>query len=144
MPTKYLDFADVFLRKSVNVFPKQTGANEYAIKLEKGKQPPYGPIYSLEPVELEILKTYIETNLTNGFIRILKSSAGAPILFVRKANGSLCLCVDYQELNNFTIKNWYPLLLIGESLDWLGWAKQFTQLDLISAYHLIRIKEGNE
>ena len=84
------------------------------------------------------------TSLSNGFIWALKSSAGAPILFVRKLNDSLCLCVDYQEFNNLTIKNWYPLLLIGEFLDWLGWAKQFTQFDFMSAYHQMRIKEGDE
>ena len=68
MPTEYLDFADVFLEKSANVLPKRTGVNEHAIKLEEGKQPPYGPIYSLGPVELETLKTYIEINLLNSFI----------------------------------------------------------------------------
>ena len=109
MPTEYSDFADVFLEKSANVFPEWTGANEHAIKLEEGKQPPYMPIYSLGPVELKTLKTYIETNLLNGFIRASKSPAGVPILFVRKPDGSLRLCVDYRRLNNFTIKNWYLL-----------------------------------
>ena len=117
VPVEYSDFADVFLQKSANVLPERTGANKHAIELKKGNQPPYGPIYSLGPVELETLKIYIETNLANGFIRASKSPAGAPILFVRKPNGSLCLCVNYQGLNNFTIKNWYPLPLIGESLD---------------------------
>ena len=135
MPTKYLDFADIFLEKSANVLSEQTGANEHAIELEKGKQPPYVPIYSLGPVELKTLKTYIETNLTNGFIRTLKSLRGAPILFVHKPDGSLCLCVNYQELNNLMIKNQYPLPLIGESLNRLSQAKQFTQLDLTSVYH---------
>ena len=105
VPVEYSDFADVFSEKSANVLPERTGANEHAIELEEGKQPPYGPIYSLGPVELETLKTYIETNLANGFIRALKSPAGAPILFVRKSNGSLCLCVNYRGLNNLTIKN---------------------------------------
>ena len=123
VPIEYLDFAYVFLEKSANVLPERTGANEHAIELEKGKQPPYEPIYSLGPVELKTFKTHIETNLANGFIRVSKSSAGAPILFVRKPNGSFCLCVDYQGLNNLTIKNWYPLLLIGKSLDRLGRAK---------------------
>ena len=118
--------------------------NEHAIKLEEDKQPPFGPIYSLGPVELETLKTYIETNLANGFIRPSKSPAGAPILFDRKPDGSLRLCVDYRGLNNLTIKNRYPLPLIGESLDRLGRAKQFTQLDLTNAYHQIRICESNE
>ena len=126
VPTKYLDFADVFLEKSANVLPEQTGANEHVIKPEEGKQTPYGPIYSLGPVELETLKTYIKTNLSNGFIQTSKSPADAPILFVRKPNGNFCLYVDYQGLNNLTIKNWYPLSLIGESLDRLRQAKQLT------------------
>ena len=126
VPTKYSDFANIFLEKSANVFPERTGANEHAIELEESKQPLYGPIYSPRPVKLETLKTYIETNLSNGFIQALKLPAGALILFVHKPDGSFCFCVDYRELNNLTIKNWYPLLLIGESLDWLSQAKQFT------------------
>lgn len=144
VPAEYSDFADVFSKKSAAVLPERTDLNEHAIELREGKQPPYGPIYSLGPVELETLKTYIETNLANGFIRPSKSPAGAPILFVRKPDGSLRLCVDYRGLNNLTIKIRYPLLLIGESLDRLGRAKRFTQLDLTDAYHQMRIKEGDE
>ncbi len=118
--------------------------NDHAIKLEEGKQLPYGPIYSPGSVELETLKTYIESNLNNGFIRPFMSPAGAPILFDRKPDGSLRLCVDYPGLNNLTIENRYPLLLIGESLDRLGRDKRFTQLDLTSAYHRMRIREGDE
>ena len=63
-----LDFANVFLEESANIFPEQTGANQHAIDLEKGKQISYRPIYSLQPVEHKTLKTYIKTNLANGFI----------------------------------------------------------------------------
>lgn len=115
--------------------PEHTGMNDHAIGLEEGKQPPYGPIYSLGPAELETLKTYIETDLKTGFIRPSRSPAGAPILFDRKPDGSLCLCVDYRGLNNLTIKNRYPLPPIGETLDRLGRAKRFTHLDLTRAYH---------
>ncbi len=100
--------------------PENTGINEHVIELVEGKQPPYGPIYSLSSVELETLKTYIETHLKTGFIQPSKSPAGAPIFFNKKPDGSLRLCVDYQGLNNLTIKNRYSLPLIGESLDWLG------------------------
>ena len=144
VPTGYSDFADVFSEKLANVLPERTGANEHAIKLEEGKQPSYGPIYSLGPVELEALKTYIKTNLANSFIRTSKLLASAPILFIYKPNGSRCLYVNYQELNNLTLKNWYPLPLIGKSLDWFSWAKQFKQLNKISAYYWRRIKEGDE
>ena len=123
VPIEYLDFANVFLEKLANILPEQTGANEHAIKLKEGKEPPYGPIYSLGPVELKILKTYIKTNLANDFIRAWKSPASALILFVHKSNSSFCLCVNYRGLNNLTIKNWYLLPLIGKFLDRLGRAK---------------------
>ena len=144
VPAEYSDYSNVFSAEHAAELPENTGMNEHAIKLEEGKQPPFGPIYSLGPIELETLKTYIEINLANGFIRPSKSSAGAPILFDRKPDGSLRLCVDYRGLNNLTIKNRYPLPLIGESLDRLGRAKQFTQLDLTNAYHRMRIRESNE
>ena len=147
-PTKilaeYSDFADVFSPDLASKLPEHTGINDHAIELVDGQQPPYGPIYSLGPVELETLKAYIETNLANGFIRPSKSPAGAPILFDQKSDGSLRLCVDYRGLNNLKIRNRYPLPLIGESLDRLGRAKRFTQLDLTSAYHRMRIREGDE
>ena len=105
MPTEYSDFADVFSEKLANVLLERTGANDHAIELEKGKQSPYGLIYSLDPVELKTLKAYLKTKLANGFIWILKLPANAPILFVRKPDNSLHLCVDYQRLNNLMIKN---------------------------------------
>ncbi len=103
--------------------PQNTSMNKHAIELIEGKQLPYGPIYTLSPMELETLKAYIETHLKTGFIQPSKSPARDPILFDKKPDGSLCLCVDYRGLNNFTIKNWYPFPLIGEALDCLGRAK---------------------
>ena len=118
--------------------------NKHAIKLEEGKQPLFGPIYSLDLVELEILKTYIKTNLANSFIRPSKSFAGAPILFDRKPDGSFHLYIDYRGLNNITIMNRYPLPSIGKFLKRLGRAKRFTQLDLTNGYHQMRIRESDE
>ena len=142
---KYLDFADIFSLDLASELPKHRRINDHAIKLVDGcQQPSYGSIYSLGLVKLEILKAYIETNLANKFIKPSKSPIGVPILFDRKSDGSLRLCVDYQGLNNLTIKNRYLLPLIGESLDRLERARQFIQLKLTSAYHQIRIREGNE
>ena len=95
VPAEYSNYSNVFLAENVAELSENTGINEHAIELEKGKQPPFGPIYSLSPGDLETLKTYIETNLANGFIRPSKSSAEAPILFDRKPDGSLCLCINY-------------------------------------------------
>ena len=126
-PTKvlseYADYADVFSSNLAMELPKNTGINEYAIELQDGRQPSYGPIYSLGLVELETLKTYIKTYLKTGFIQPSKSPAGAPILFNKKSDKSLRLYVDYRKLNNLTIKNRYLLPLIGEALDWLDRAK---------------------
>ena len=143
IPSKYADYTDVFSPDSVAELPEHTGINDHPINLIDDKQLLYSPIYSLGPVELEMLKTYIETNLANSFIKPSKSPAGAPILFICKKNGSLWLYVDYRGFYNLTIKNWYPLPLIGESLDCLGCAKRFTQLDLTNAYHQMQIREGD-
>ena len=142
--TKYSAFADVLSLDLVSKLFKHTGINDHAIKLVNGQQPFYSPICSLEPIELETLKAYIEINLANGFIRLSKFPAGAPILFDRKSDSFLWLCVHYQGLNNFTIKNWYLLPQIGELLDRLRRAKQFTQLDLTNVYYRIRICKGDK
>ena len=124
--------------------PEHTGINDHAKELVDDHQPLYSPIYSLGPVELETVKIYIEINLANRFIRPFKSLVGALILFKRKSDGSLWLCVDYQGLNKLTIKNRYPLPLIRELLDRLGRAKRFTQLDFMSVYHRMRIRKGDK
>ena len=95
IPDEYLDFANVFSEDKALVLSERTELNEYAIDLEDGKQPPYGPIYSLGSVELNTLNTYIETHLNTGFIRPSKSSTDSPILFNKKPDGSFYLCVDY-------------------------------------------------
>ncbi len=144
VPSEYANFADAFSLKLAVKLPEHIGINDHAIKLVDDWQPPYGPIYSLKPMELEILKAYIENNLASDFIMPSKSPSGTPIFFDKKPDGSLRLCIDYQGLNNLTIKNQYPLPLVRESLDRLGWARRFTQLDLINAYYQMRIREGDE
>ena len=135
IPAKYSDFSNVFSSHSAIELLEHTGINDHPINLLDKKQPPYGPIYSLGPVELEMLKTCIEANLASGFIKLFKSPTGTPILFIQKKNSNLHFFIDYRELNNLTIKNHYPLPLIGESLNRLGYAKYFTQLDLTNVYH---------
>ena len=141
---EYSNFSNVFSSDSTAKLPEYTRINNHLINLLDNKQSPYGLIYSLGPVELETLKTYIKTNLASSFIRHSKCLSDALILFVQKKDGSLCLCVDYQGLNNLTIKNCYPLPLIGKSFNHLGCAKHFTQLDLTNAYHQIRIRKGDK
>jgi hypothetical protein len=90
---------------------------------------------------MDELKKQLEELLEQGFIRPSVSPYGAPILFVRKKDGSLRMCVDYRALNKITIKNKYPLPRIDELLDRLHGAKFFSKLDLMSGYHQVRIKD---
>ena len=114
---EYSDFTDIFLEEKALMLPERIEFNQHVIELEEGKQPLYAPIYSLCLVELETLKTYIETHLKTGFTQPSKSPIGLSILFDEKSNGRFCLFVDYRGLNNLTIKSRYPLPLIGESFD---------------------------
>jgi hypothetical protein len=93
---------------------------------------------------LEVLRKYLAEYIARGWIRRSRFLAGAPILFVKKKDGSIRLCVDYRGLNRITIKNCYPLPLISESLERLAQAKFYTKLDVREAYHRIRIREGDE
>jgi hypothetical protein len=90
------------------------------------------------------LRDYLTENLAKGFIWHSKSPAGTPILFVKKKDGSLRLCVDYRGLNKITKKNRYPLPLILGLLDRLRTGKIFTKIDLRGAYNLLRIRLNDE
>ena len=122
---KYLDYTDIFSLDLASELLEHIGINDHAIKLVDGQQPPYKPIYSLEPVELETLKAYIETNLANRLIKPSKSPASTLIFFDWKSNGFFWLCIIYKRLNKLIIKNWYPLPLIGKLLDRLGRTRRF-------------------
>ena len=99
----------------------------------EGKESPWGSIYALSEKELEVLRTYLENMLQSGKIRPTKSSAGAPILFIRKKEGrGLCLCVDCRGLNKVTILNRYLLPQMNELRNHVRGAKIFTKLDLKS------------
>lgn len=90
------------------------------------------------------MKSYIRTNLANGLIISSKYLIEASIFFVKKLNKSFWLCINYRELNNFTMKNSSPLTLISEFLNQLVFTKHFTQLDLTNTYDQIWIWEGDK
>ena len=98
----------------------------------------------MSEMELKALREYLDDMLGKGFIRPSNSPAGAPILFGKKKDRSLRLCVDYQGLNAITWKNWYPLPLVGDLLDRLRSAKFFTKIDLHAGYNNVRILPGHK
>jgi hypothetical protein len=132
------EYSDVFDEKLADLLPDQ-GGFEHAIPTDG--QVPYGPLYSLSETQLEALRQYLADALQKGWIRLSRSPAGSPILFVPKKDGGLRLCVDYRGLNKVSIKNRHLLPLIDETLDRLYGATVFTKLDLRNAYHRIRIRE---
>ena len=118
---------------------------DHSIDMVEGKEPPWGPIYTLSEKELEVLRTYLADMLMSGKIRPSKSSASAPILFVPKKEGrGLRLWLVYRGLNKVTILNRYPLPLMKMLRDRVCVAKIFTKLDLKSGYNLVQIKEGDK
>lgn len=143
IPSEYHDFADVFDKGKASQLPPHR-PYDLKIELEEGTSPPLGTIYSLSPVELEALRKFLDENISYGLLRSSSSPHGAPVLFVKKKDGSLRLCVDFRGLNQITKKDRYPLPLIADLLDSPSRAKVYTKIDLRSAYHLVRIAEGDE
>ena len=129
VPEDYHDYADVFSKANTSTLPPHRDY-DLKIELEEGTTPPLGTIYSLSPVELTALQMFIDENLTTRFIRPTSSSHAAPVLFVKKKDGSLGLCVDYRGLNKLTKKDHYPLPLISDLLDSPSRAKIYTKIDL--------------
>ena len=143
VPEEYHDFADVFSDAEATNLPPHRPYDHH-IDLEEGSRPPHGPIYSMSETELRTVREYLDDMLGKGFIRSSSSPAGAPILFAKKKDGSLRLCVDYRGLNRITKKNRYPIPLINDLLDRLRDARVFTKIDLRAGYNNIRIAEGDE
>ncbi len=143
VPEVYLDLKEVFSKSRAASLPPHR-PYDCAIDLVPGMSPPKGRLYSLSVPEREAMEKYISDSLTAGFIRPSSSPAGAGFFFVAKKDGSLRPCIDYRGLNNITVKNTYPLPLMSSAFERLQGASIFTKLDLRNAYHLVRIREGDE
>lgn len=144
LPAKYHEFADIFRDKEVETLAPHRPLHDIKIDIEDGKAPPFGTIYSLSSEERVVLHDYIQDMLRRGFIRHSSSEAASPVLFVKKANGSLRLCVDYRGLNNITKRNSYPLPLVNDLLNVIRGSTIFSKLDLKSAFNLLRVAPGDE
>lgn len=134
IPSEYHSFADMFSKQEESGLAEHCPYDHH-IDIEAGETPPFGPIYSLSQLELTALKDYIDDNISKGWICTSSSSAGAPILFVKKKNSALRLCVDYRGLNKITKKDCYPIPLISELLDRPSKARIYSKLDLRNTYY---------
>ncbi|XP_070034868.1 uncharacterized protein [Nicotiana tomentosiformis] len=114
---------------------------DFGIDFLPDTQPISIPPYRMEPTELRDLKQQLQDLLDKGFIRPSVSPWGAPVLFVKKKDGSLRMCIDYPQLNKITIRNKYPLPRINDMFDQLQGAAHFSKIDLRSCYHQLRNKD---
>jgi len=116
---------------------------DHAIELKEGFTPKKGKVYSLSREEREEVQAFVEDQLKKGYIRPSKSSQTSPVHFVAKKDGKRRMVQDYRHINQWTVKNRYPLPLIADILDGVGKRKVFTKLDLRWGYNNVRIK-GDE
>ncbi|KAG7633139.1 Retrotransposon gag domain [Arabidopsis suecica] len=135
------DFTEVF-PEDIPDLPPSRDVN-FTIELIPGTSLISKAPYRMVPSEIAELKKQLIELLEKGFIRPSSSPWGAPVLFVKKKDGSMKLCIDYRQLNQVTIKNKYPLPRIDDLLDQLQGANWFSKIDLRSGYHQVRIRDGD-
>ncbi|KAG8498747.1 hypothetical protein CXB51_005165 [Gossypium anomalum] len=135
------EFRDVFPEELLGLPPNREV--EFGIDLLPGTAPVSIAPYRMAPKELVELKAQIQELLDRGFIRPSVSPWGAPVLFVKKKDGTMRMCIDYRQLNKLTIKNKYPLPRIDDLFDQLRGASVFSKIDLRSGYYQLRVKEVN-
>ena len=116
---------------------------DHEIERIPGSKPPVKNTYRMASPELVELRKQLDELFTAGFIRPAKAPYGAPILFQKKKDGSLRLCIDYRALNKITVRNKYPLPIIIDLFDRLHGTKYFSKLNLRSGYYHVRIDEGD-
>jgi len=133
------EFPEVFPDEIPDVPPEREV--EFSIDLVPGTKPVSMAPYRMSASELAELKKQLEDLLDKKFVRPSVSPWGAPILLVKKKDGSMRLCIDYRQLNKVTIKNRYPLPRIDDFMDQLVGARVFSKIDLRSGYHQIKVKD---
>nr|GEU75767.1 putative reverse transcriptase domain-containing protein [Tanacetum cinerariifolium] len=133
------DFPEVFLEDLPGLQPPRQV--KFRIDLIPGATPVARAPYRLAPSEIKELSEQLKELSEKGFIRPSSSPWGAPVLFVKKKDGSFRMCIDYRELNKLTIKNNYPLPRIDNLFDQLQGSSVYSKIDLRSGYHQLRIRE---
>ncbi|GJY04480.1 reverse transcriptase domain-containing protein [Tanacetum coccineum] len=135
------DFEDVFPEDLLGLHPQRQV--EFRIDLVPGATPIAKSPYHLAPSKMQELSGQLQELQDKGFIRPSHSSWGVPVLFVKKKDGSLRMCIDYRELNKLTVKNRYPLPRIDDLFDQLQGSQFFSKIDLQSGYHQLRVHEDD-
>ena len=135
------EFEDIFPDELLGLPPQRDV--DFVIELHPGMSPISMTPHRMAPVELQELKVQIQGLLDKGFIRPSTSPWGAPVLFAKKKDKTLRLCIDYRQLNRVTIKNWYPLPRIYDLFDQLRGARVYSKIDHRTGYHQFRVREAD-
>jgi len=143
VPEKFHQWIKVFRKKQSERMPTRK-LWDHAIEVKEGFVPRKGKVYPLSREEKGEVHEFIQEQLRKGYIRPSKSPQTAPVFFVGKKDGKKRMVQDYRYLNEWTIKNNYPLPLISDVLENIGTKKVFTKMDLRWGYNNVRIKEGDE
>ena len=133
------EFPDVFPKELLGIPPKREV--DLSIKVVHGTTSFSKAPYRMAPTELKELKTQLQELLDKGFIRPSVSPWGVPVLFVKKKDGTLWMCIDYRQINKVTVKNKYLLPRIEDLFDYLKGASVFSKIDLRSGYYQLRVKD---
>lgn len=144
VPPVFHDYVDVFSKARAEKLPPHRSYDHSIDLINPDDLPAVGPIYSTSASEAQVLQSEIKGLLAKGFIRPSSAPLGAPVLFVKKKDNTMRMCIDYRQLNLRTKKNKYPLPPINFLLEQLSGAKVFSKIDLRGAYHLLRIAEKDE
>ncbi|SPO07798.1 uncharacterized protein DNG_10493 [Cephalotrichum gorgonifer] len=150
VPQEFLkEFPKLFSKEEAKKLPPHRPGSDHEVNLVRDSDGneaplPWGPLYDMSREELLVLRKTITDLVDRGFVRASSSAAAAPVLFVKKPGGGLRLCCDYRALNAITKRDRYPLPLISETLRSLSKAKWFTKLDVVAAFHKLRMAKGHE
>ena len=140
---EHYEFTTLFSWEEFNKLPSHQ-PYDHIIPLLSDKEPPKGPLYNMSRDELLVLQKYLKEHLFKSFIRVSSSPAASSVIFIKKPEGDLWLCVNYHGLNNLIVKNRYPLPLIWETLNLMTSSVIFTKLNIIAAFNKLRMAEGEE
>ena len=146
-PDWLMPVINAFNRQDAKPLPPHRKRIDHEINFVEGKtndDVPAMPLYQMSKDQLLVLRKTLTELLDNGFIRVSNSPASAPIIFVKKPGGGLRFCVDYRQLNEISRKDKYPIPHIDETLRTIAAAKYISKVDVISAFHRIRVKDGNK
>ena len=139
LPRVVCDYVDVFPDELPGLPPQRVV--DFGIELHPGTSPISMTPHRMAPVELQELRVQLQELLDKGFIRRSTSPWGAPVLFAKKNDKTLRLCIDYRQLNRVTIKNRYLLSRIDDSFDQLRGARVYSKIDLSIGCHQLRVRE---